>query len=180
VTEPKIEPEQLQRYAEAEMRDELLREFAAESDRIEGIEEPSEDHVTALRLFLALPKVELTNVRAFVKLIEPKARLRVRFGSNVFIRNGATGEVVYRPPEGGPHIAGRLEELLETINRGDLSPAEAHGAYESLHPFTDGNGRSGRAIWAWHMERIGDDPFALSFLHRYYYQALELTRRPRP
>ena len=49
-------------------------------------------------------------------------------------------------------------------------------AYEMLHPFMDGNGRSGRALWAWMMLRLGQDPFALLFLHRFYYQTLENSR----
>jgi Fic family protein len=57
-----------------------------------------------------------------------------------------------------------------------FSPYQQHHQYESLHPFTDGNGRSGRTIWAWHMMRVGRDPFALPFLHRFYYQALEAGR----
>ncbi len=45
--------------------------------------------------------------------------------------------------------------------------------YELLHPFSVGNGRSGRTLWAWCMLRRGDDPFTLPFLHRFYYQTLE-------
>lgn len=51
-------------------------------------------------------------------------------------------------------------------------PWKMHVAFEKLHPFMDGNGRTGRALWAWHMKQLGLDPFALSFLHRFYYQTL--------
>lgn len=53
-------------------------------------------------------------------------------------------------------------------------PWEVHIAYEMLHPFTDGNGRSGRMLWAWQMRN-----FPLDFLHTFYYQTLNaLSRTP--
>jgi Fic/DOC family protein len=171
-----MDEEELIELAKGMARTERIRQFAAESDRIEQLE-PDERHVVALTGFLALPKLTVTDLREFVGAIEPKAKLRDRAGRNVSIVDRATGILLYRPPEGGQHIVGRLEELLEEVNRGDLSPAVAHAAYESLHPFTDGNGRSGRAIWAWHMQKVDIDPFGLPFLHRWYYQSLELVRR---
>ena len=57
------------------------------------------------------------------------------------------------------------------------NPWKMHVDFETLHPFMDGNGRTGRALWAWHMRRLDLDPFALSFLHRFYYQTLSSVRR---
>jgi Fic family protein len=51
-------------------------------------------------------------------------------------------------------------------------PWVMHVEFEKLHPFMDGNGRTGRAIWVWHMLRCGRKPFEISFLHRFYYQTL--------
>jgi hypothetical protein len=169
------------RYAREEMRHEEIRRFAAESDRIEGIDEDDERHkrhVVELELLLERPKLAVVDLQNFVANAQPGAKIRDRKGRNVSImRNGV---VLYRPPEGGIQIVGKLEELLEQINRGEVDPGEAHAAYESLHPFTDGNGRSGRAVWAWHMKKIGENPFGLGFLHLFYYQALELARRQVP
>ena len=45
--------------------------------------------------------------------------------------------------------------------------------YETLHPFMDGNGRSGRILWAWQMIEHNIAPgLSLGFLHAYYYQTL--------
>jgi hypothetical protein len=83
--------------------------------------------------------------------------------------------IAHLPRPGGPWIEIELDELLVRINDRDLDPYAAHLRYEALHPFMDGNGRSGRAIWAWHMQREWRDPFALPFLHRFYYQALDAS-----
>ncbi len=48
---------------------------------------------------------------------------------------------------GGP---GPLDDLIAFSNRDDVEPvtqvAIAHAQFESIHPFTDGNGRIGRAL----------------------------------
>jgi len=65
--------------------------------------------------------------------------------------NDATGDVIYTPPEG----ADRLRTLLANWERylhdaEDVDPlirmAIGHYQFEAIHPFTDGNGRTGRVI----------------------------------
>ena len=48
-----------------------------------------------------------------------------------------------------------------------------HKHFESLHPFLDGNGRTGRALWLWMMGGIAQVP--LGFLHTFYYQTLRYS-----
>jgi hypothetical protein len=78
----------------------------------------------------------------------------------------------YIAPAGGPGVRGQLQTILNEAWR-YKNPFRVHIAFEMLHPYTDGNGRTGRILWAWHMQRLGRDPFALPFLHRFYYQTLE-------
>jgi Fic family protein len=56
---------------------------------------------------------------------------------------------VYVPPP-PDKVAGLMEDLVEFANRGDLptlaQAAITHAQFESIHPFTDGNGRIGRAV----------------------------------
>jgi Fic family protein len=61
------------------------------------------------------------------------------------------GEVIYAPPEGEPLIRdllGNLERFLHDENGPDplVRLAVAHYQFEAIHPFTDGNGRTGRIV----------------------------------
>lgn len=73
-------------------------------------------------------------------------------------------------PRGGPWIRQDLERILLETEVKD--PWATHIAYELLHPFTDGNGRSGRALWLW--QKMGRAP--LGFLHHFYYETLQHQR----
>lgn len=139
-------------------------EKIAESNRIEGIERPpTASELREYERFLGLPHVTVNDLIAFVIVYQPNARLRDRAGLDVRVGR-------YMPPLGGPHIAEQLDALLLDVNAGNVTPWEAHLRYEKLHPFTDGNGRSGRMLWYW-ME--GPSPHArLGFLHAFYYQTL--------
>ena len=146
-----------------------LREFIRESNRIEGIvRDPETYEVEAHQRLLACDYLTLKSVEDFVFDICGK-RLRRQVGMGV--RVGP-----HLPPPGGPQIEHALEALLASINERQYSAWEAHTRYELLHPFMDGNGRSGRAIWNWQMQRERRDPYAIPFLHRFYYQTLDEVR----
>jgi len=67
------------------------------------------------------------------------------------IANPATREIVYAPPEGKERIREKLSEWEKFVHGSDdLDPlvrmALAHYQFEAIHPFHDGNGRTGRVI----------------------------------
>jgi len=116
------------------MTDEQLIKFIWESDKIEGISRTESMEVFyAYESFLALGTITITDLEQFVSVIEPGAKLRDQKGMNVHVGN-------HIPPPGGAIIATRLAALLTS-----KEAYRTHLAYEHLHPFTDGNGRSGRA-----------------------------------
>jgi Fic family protein len=62
-----------------------------------------------------------------------------------------TGEVIYTPPEGESHLRDLLANWERFLHeQTDLDPlvrmAAGHYQFEAIHPFTDGNGRTGRVI----------------------------------
>lgn len=136
-----------------------LTEFVAESNRIEGIGTASLAEVDAHRHFLAGP-ASVEGLVALVAVLQPDAALRTRVGMNVRVG-------LHYPPPGGLHIVTELRRVLD----GTREPYRSHLAYETLHPFTDGNGRSGRALWLYDMGGIERAP--LGFLHHWYYQSLQ-------
>lgn len=72
------------------------------------------------------------------------------------LRNASTGKVIYTPPD-APEIIQRLMGNLESYlnERDEISPlirmAVQHYQFESIHPFYDGNGRTGRIINVLHV-----------------------------
>jgi len=67
--------------------------------------------------------------------------------------NDRTGEVVYTPPQDYNTIISLMADLEKFINEDDLididpliKMAVIHHRFESIHPFYDGNGRTGRII----------------------------------
>jgi len=145
-----------------------LLDFVRESNRIERIMFVRLVEVEAHRQFLDLELITIPALCEFVK-VTADARLRNQAGLNVMVGR-------HVPPPGGSEIERRLDRILESVNSLSRDPYNVHCSYEDLHPFTDGNGRSGRALWAWHMQRLGRNPFALPFLHTFYYQALDASR----
>jgi hypothetical protein len=149
-----------------------MQAFIEESNRIEGIGfTTAADRAAHSRLW-DLDVISIPDIDEFVAAVAG-AELRDRPGMDVVVAD-------HRPPPGGVSIRATLEALLRAINSEAWNPHAWHCAYETLHPYTDGNGRSGRALWAWQMMRRGRDPFALGFLHAFYYQTLDQTRKAVP
>ncbi|CAI88027.1 MULTISPECIES: Fic family protein [Pseudoalteromonas] len=69
------------------------------------------------------------------------------------LKNASTGEIVYTPPQYAEEIAKLMANLITYINDDSLCDADPlvkmaiiHHQFESIHPFYDGNGWTGRII----------------------------------
>ena len=77
--------------------------------------------------------------------------LDIREDSGTKLSNRKTGEVIYTPPVGQKLIQGKLDNWADFMHQhDDIDPlvrmAVQHYQFEAIHPFTDGNGRTGRII----------------------------------
>ncbi len=75
----------------------------------------------------------------------------IRTQAGTVLKNPLTGETIYTPPQDFETISDLLKNLEEYINIDDdidplIKMAIIHYQFESIHPFYDGNGRSGRII----------------------------------
>ena len=82
-------------------------------------------------------------------LIDNNAGIRSVPGT--VLKNDTTGEIVYTPPQQKAEILDLLSNFIHHFNlQDDLSPlinlAILHYQFESIHPFYDGNGRTGRIL----------------------------------
>lgn len=97
------------------------------------------------------------------------------------------GSYVPPPPE---DVSPLMFELLEWWNKSTaglspvLSSAILHHRFESIHPFADGNGRTGRALALWELYRRGFDTHHIFSVDEFYwedrpryYAALDAVRR---
>lgn len=86
-----------------------------------------------------------------IQAILEKNSAGVRRQSGTVLKNAQTGEVVFTPPQDYETVQSLLDNLEHYINEpNDIDPlinmAIIHYQFESIHPFYDGNGRTGRII----------------------------------
>lgn len=106
------------------------------------------------------------------------------------LRHDLTGELVYLPPQDPEAIIALMADLESFINddtRCDLDPlikmALMHHQFESIHPFSDGNGRIGRILNMLYLTRSGLLEIPILYLSRFiiankseYYRRLQDVR----
>lgn len=99
--------------------------------------------------------------------------VRVRDYPGTFIGNPDTGEHIYTPPEGKEQIERHLGAWERYIyyGAGELDPlilvALAHYQFEAIHPFPDGNGRTGRILNVALLQQLGLVPQPVLYLSGY-------------
>ena len=96
------------------------------------------------------------------------------------IRDGATGDIVYMPPEAedvAPMMKGLLDWINTEIDKKEL-PAPilsglVHYQFATIHPYYDGNGRTARLFTTLLLHKMGYDMKGIYSLEEYYAKNLQ-------
>lgn len=106
------------------------------------------------------------------------------------LRNETTGEVIYVPPQEHSEVVAHMTELEKFVNDDSLCDLDQlikmaliHHQFESIHPYSDGNGRIGRILNVLYLTRTGLLETPILYLSRYvtrskadYYRLLQAVR----
>ena len=114
--------------------------------------------------------------------------MNIRRVPGTTLANEASGEIIYTPPEGEAQLRELMANWEQFVhNQPNIEPlvrmAVTHYQFEAIHPFTDGNGRTGRVLNLLFLIEQGLLDIPILYLSRYiiqnkstYYQyLLEVT-----
>ena len=116
-------------------------------------------------------------IRVFQEIKQTKDSIRPSF-IQLTIKQGGTGtnagQVIYTPPRNQEIIQDRLKNLVDFVNDDEKYPIDfllkmaiAHFQFEAIHPFRDGNGRTGRIFNINYLTNKGLLDVPILFLSRY-------------
>ena len=152
-----------------------------------------QNYISALKKGFELLKTNglLTN-KTIVKIQETLEDNNAGFRKlpGTALKNAVTGEVIYTPPQNYDeivHLMSNLEKYINDPEMQDCDPlikmAMIHFQFESIHPFYDGNGRTGRIINILYLILEGLQNLPILYLSNYiikhkadYYRLLQKVR----
>ena len=172
--------------------DDLFKAQLADESALPAAKEVAQ-YADALRVgFEAVRESKLITINQILQIHQALERNSAGFRKlpGTVLRNRATGEVVYTPPQDSADIMelmGDLESFINNPGRLDVDPlikmALIHYQFESIHPFYDGNGRTGRIVNILYLVLNGLLNLPILYLSRFiiqnkseYYRLLQEVR----
>lgn len=139
--------------------------------------------------FEDLARRPLLTTNVFVHIVNSITQNQsdVRNLPGAVLSNPTTGEIIYTPPEGEDLIRRKLRNLEEYLHSPDgpdplVKMAVIHYQFEAIHPFSDGNGRTGRILNILYLVQQGLLELPVLYLSRHildnkseYYRRLRLV-----
>lgn len=116
-------------------------------------------------------------IKVFQEIKQTNDNIRPPFVDTTIKQRGSGasggGKVIYTPPRNTQVIQEKLLNLIEFLNTNDddidplIKMAIAHFQFEAIHPFRDGNGRTGRVMNIHYLTNYGLLDYPILFLSRY-------------
>lgn len=134
--------------------DEIYKAMIKPSDTSPAAKEVVDYRAAIWQGYKLVKEKEMINTNIIIKIQEKieHNQAGIRSVPGTVIKNTLTDEVVYTPPQEKSEILKYLKNLEEYINNDDdmvdplIKLAIIHYQFESIHPFYDGNGRTGRIL----------------------------------
>lgn len=121
-----------------------------------------------------LNKKPILSTNLFIKIVQiiKENSTGIRNVPGTQLKNPATDKVIYTPPEGAKIIREKLKNLEDFIHSENgidplIKMAIIHYQFEAIHPFFDGNGRSGRIILLLYLKFSGLLDLPALYLSKY-------------
>jgi Fic family protein len=155
--------------------DDLYRALADSVDKAEPSAKEVLRYQDALKVgYAAIQKQPILTTNLFTQLVSviKQQDMQVRKFPGTKIASPTTKEVIYTPPEGETVIREKMADLEKFIHANDsihplVKLAVIHYQFEAIHPFTDGNGRTGRIINILYLIQQGLLQVPVLYLSRY-------------
>ncbi|HTB06456.1 MAG TPA: Fic/DOC family N-terminal domain-containing protein [Bacteroidia bacterium] len=171
--------------------DMLYKAFSADTTLDPAVKEVLRYRKALWAGYQAVKKKGLITLREMVhiqeQLVANNAGIRQQPGTA--LRNARTGEVIYTPPSGKKVIEDKLKNLEHYLNddRDNFDPlikmCVMHYQFEAIHPFYDGNGRTGRILNVLYLIHMGLLDLPILYMSSYiikhkkqYYEGLQYVR----
>lgn len=172
--------------------DDELYQASVETKNISQAAKEAQNYATALKLGFHNIKnkgiLTINDLKAIQEIVSPNQPIRKVPGT--VLKNPRTQEVVYTPPQNHQDIIKLLDNLEVYINDPNFHKIDSllkmpiiHYQFESIHPFYDGNGRTGRILNMLYLVQQGLLDIPVLYLSSYiirnkndYYRLLQKVR----
>lgn len=172
--------------------DDELYQASIEPDNISNEAKEAVNYAKALKLGFEIIKskgiLSINDIKKIQEIVSPNHPVRKLPGT--VLKNPRTQEVVFTPPQNHSQIVSLLSNLEKYINDKEFHNVDSiikmaiiHHQFESIHPFYDGNGRTGRILNVLYLVQQGLLDIPVLYLSSYviknksdYYRLLQEVR----
>lgn len=142
--------------------------------------------------FEILQKNGALGLRSIIEVHSTLCGAEIGFRKNpgTALKNDATGEIIFTPPQHPDTVRALMENFEMFVNGTDGLPSDPllrmivmHHQFETIHPFPDGNGRTGRILNVLHLVMTGLLDLPILYMSRFitstkqtYYALLQKVR----